>query len=118
MNWACERSLQNMELCVQDIHALHVFPVPYGILELQGYALNLFFLQTADALEFPVHLANLINALSSPRSPLQMLYIDMLLETWESNDWKKEMASFPPAMLADILDAGWERGWYLVLGSC
>ena len=34
----------------------------------------------------------------------------MLLETWECKSWKKETGLFPPEMLADILDAGVEKG--------
>jgi hypothetical protein len=119
LDWAYDRPLTDAvkaELTVQDIHALYVFAEQYSIIVMQNWAVDLFFLHTADATKYPVHLSGHIDALSSPGSPLRMLYVDMLLETWESKDWKKEMALFPPALLADILDAGVEKGLVPGLG--
>lgn len=104
-------------LTLQHILILYAFSGAYLVPELANYALDLFFTHVAATGEFPVHLVTAIHSFTPPRSPLRMLYIDVLLEVWKCEAWHDVLPFFAPELLGDVLARAVTRGLVPGAGS-
>jgi hypothetical protein len=109
-NWIYAGTVENSDkisdadLSNEDIVDIYIFADYHMVPHLKNRALELYFLQDLQKWVVQINPSSRIYNNTTQSSMLRKLYADLLLETYNFEDWREDQAIMPKDLIADLFD--------------